>query len=111
MQELVELHGGKLMPGCSHLPQNFRQEELDELWELVRQDPRGWNESVGYLNEFESKSDTKDPVVLPLKLLRLFPPTTKESKVYFGFKCAFSIACVKEESLLSMTGSFCSGVI
>lgn len=71
VQELVELHGGKLMPGYSRLPKNFDREELDNLWELVRQDPKGWNEALGYLNEFESKSDTKDPVELPLKLLHL----------------------------------------
>ena len=71
VRELVELHGGKIMPGATYLPKDFRQEELDSLWELVCQDPKGWNDSVGYLNEFESKSDTKDPVVLPLKLLHL----------------------------------------
>lgn len=57
--ELVMLHGGSVQPG-SGTADHADLREIDGLWPIAAEDPKQWNRSVAYLNEFESRADLRD---------------------------------------------------
>lgn len=70
VEELIALHGGSLHPKAVELPSGWNKQEVDRLWSLVTEDPKGWNRSISLLNEVESRSESKTHISLPLRYLR-----------------------------------------
>ena len=68
--ELVAIHGGSLHVDSYQPPEDCPPAELNGLWEMVCEDPRDWNRQLQLLQEFESRSDSKMQVFLPLAHLR-----------------------------------------
>ena len=68
--ELIALHGGILRPGSYQPPRACTPGDIAGLWNVVSQDPREWNRGIMLLSEFESRSDSKTQVFLPLTRLR-----------------------------------------
>lgn len=69
-KELIDLHGGTIHPEGSQNPVNSNFRELDRLWQIVSEAPKDWNRNIMLLGEFESRSDSKTQVFLPLQHLR-----------------------------------------
>ena len=80
VEELIELHGGILFPKGYQPPKDSRRQDLAGLWTVVSDAPKDWNQSIALLSEFESRSDSKMEVFLPLAHLRNSVPDfeTKE---------------------------------
>lgn len=70
IEELIALHGGILHPDSYQPPRSCTHRDLAGLWSVVAEDPKAWNRQVMFLCEFESKSDSKMQVYLPLASLR-----------------------------------------
>lgn len=70
VEELITLHGGSLYPKATELPADCNHKDVDQLWHLVTVDPKSWNRSITLLNEFESRSDSKMQIFVPLYYLR-----------------------------------------
>ena len=70
VEELIALHGGTLYPTTYQHPASSPFPELDRLWQIVSQSPKDWNRDIALLSEFESRSDSKTQVFLPLRYLR-----------------------------------------
>lgn len=68
--ELIGLHGGTLHPDAYQPPNSGNLQDFASLWEMVSEDPKGWNQAIMLLSEFESRSDSKTQVFLPLEHLR-----------------------------------------
>ena len=68
--ELIALHGGVLHPAAYQPPTNSSFRDLDGLWQIVSESPKAWNRAIMLLSEFESRSDSKMQVYLPLEHLR-----------------------------------------
>lgn len=69
VEELIALHGGSIYPEAIRPSEEFTLDRLNELWEIASGDPRKWNEAVAWLNEFESRADSKQQVYIPLYCL------------------------------------------
>lgn len=70
VEELIALHGGILHPDAYQPPANSSSRDLDRLWQMVSEAPKDWNLAIRKLGEFESRSDSKMRVSLPLEQLR-----------------------------------------
>lgn len=66
VEELVALHGGCLYTKDYQPPLDITSRDLDGLWRIVREDPKQWNRAIMQLGEFESRSDSKTHIYLPL---------------------------------------------
>lgn len=66
-QELIRLQGGTVYPYSPQPAQTYRPGDIQKLWELVCEDPRSWNKTIAYLNEFESRSGAGMEIFLPIK--------------------------------------------
>ncbi len=66
VEELVSLHGGRLLPADYQPPRDHTPRDLEGLWSVVSQDPKAWNRNVMLLHEFESRADSGTQVNLPL---------------------------------------------
>lgn len=80
VEELVTIHGGSLLPDAYQIPADCTPRELDGLWEMVCEAPRDWNRQLQLLQEFESRSDSKTQVFLPLQYLRGSIPNFHEKE-------------------------------
>lgn len=69
-EELIALHGGIIHPDAYQPPANSSSRDLDRLWQMVSEAPKDWNLAIRKLGEFESRSDSKIRVFLPLEQLR-----------------------------------------
>lgn len=69
VEELIVLHGGALHPNAYQPPKDCSWREIEGLWRLASENPKEWNRALGILNEFESRSDSKTQVYLPLRFL------------------------------------------
>ena len=69
VEELVALHGGVLHPQTQELPADCTPEEIAGIWQTASREPKEWNQAIAYLNEFESRADSKTQVYLPLDYL------------------------------------------
>lgn len=70
VEELVELHGGKVLPEATAFLEGCTRKDIDSLWQMASQDPRAWNRSISYLTEFEKDADAGTEVRKPLGELR-----------------------------------------
>lgn len=70
VDELITLHGGVIHSGTYQPPKESTREDLDPLWEIVSADPKEWNKAISVLGEFESRSDSRTQICLPLGALR-----------------------------------------
>jgi len=70
VKELIFLHGGRMLPDTWQPPADFTAKALEGLWSVVSDAPREWNKSVSLLREFESRSDSKTDISLPLGKLK-----------------------------------------
>lgn len=70
VKELIELHGGTLHPGAYQPPKDSSVRDLAELWDIASGNPKDWNRAIMLLTEFESRSDSKMQVFLPLLHIR-----------------------------------------
>ena len=70
VEELIELHGGKIHPDAYQPPIDCMPRDLAGLWNIVSEAPTNWNREIMMLGEFESRSDSKMHVFLPLEYLR-----------------------------------------
>lgn len=70
VEELIALHGGALHPDAYQPPEDCSHRDLAGLWKIVSEEPKTWNRAIATLNEFESRSDSKTQVYLPLEYLR-----------------------------------------
>ena len=70
VEELVALHGGCLYTKDYQPPKDITWRDLDGLWQIVREDPKQWNRAIMQLSEFESRSDSKTQIYLPLRYLQ-----------------------------------------
>lgn len=68
--ELIELHGGRTHDDAYQPPTDCNPRDLAGLWDIVSEAPANWNRAIMMLSEFESRSDSKTEVFLPLKYLR-----------------------------------------
>lgn len=64
VEELIALHGGSLHPDAYQPPADCQRCDLVELWNIVSDAPKDWNKAVSFLNEFESRSDSKTHIKL-----------------------------------------------
>ena len=70
VEELIELHGGTLHPNAYQPPESSNNRDIAALWDIVSENPKDWNKAIMLLSEFESRSDSKMQVFLPLSYLR-----------------------------------------
>lgn len=70
VKELIDLHGGTLHPDAYQPPKDSSPRDIAGLWDIVSENPKGWNQALMLLSEFESRSDSKTQVFLPLSYLR-----------------------------------------
>ena len=70
VREIVSLNGGSAKTETHQLPRDCGPRDLDRLWDLVSEDPKGWNRSLSILGEFESRSESKTQILLDLDRLR-----------------------------------------
>lgn len=70
VRDMVKLQGGTLHPTTTQPAANCEPADLDGLWDLMRRNPRGWNRSITYLREFESRTEPNDQIYLSLRMLR-----------------------------------------
>lgn len=70
VKDLIELHGGTLHPDAYQPPKDSSVRDLAKLWDSVSENPKDWNRAIMLLGEFESRSDSKMQVFLPLPHLR-----------------------------------------
>lgn len=70
VEELIELHGGTILPNAYQPPEDSSFLDLAGLWNIVSEAPKDWNREIMLLGEFESRSDSKMQVFLPLEHLR-----------------------------------------
>lgn len=68
--DLIALHAGVLHPASPQPDASHSPRDLDPLWNLARRDPKLWNRQLAILAEFESRSDSKTHIILPLHLIR-----------------------------------------
>lgn len=66
IEDLFFLHGGLLYSSNHQPPASFSAAKLDKLWQIAADRPKDWNKAISYLNEFESRADSKTQVYLPL---------------------------------------------
>ena len=66
VEELIFLHGGILHPDAYQPSKESSAQSVDGLWRIAAETPKDWNRAITYLNEFESRSDSKTQVFLPL---------------------------------------------
>ena len=69
VSELIALHGGVLHPNSYQPPADCNRRDLTGLWDIVSEAPKDWNRAIMLLSEFESRSDSKMQVFLPLSSL------------------------------------------
>lgn len=69
VEELIALHGGILHPNAYQPPKDSSPQDLSALWDIVSEAPKDWNREIMLLSEFESRSDSKMQVFLPLEYL------------------------------------------
>lgn len=67
VKELVELHGGELHTDAYQPPKDCTYQDIENLWRIVSEAPKDWNQAISYLGEFESKSDSKMQIHLPME--------------------------------------------
>ena len=70
VEEMVCLCGGRLHLDAYQPPVGTAPRDLAKLWSVVAEAPKDWNRSIMLLREFESRSDSKTQVFLPLRHLR-----------------------------------------
>ena len=70
VEEMISLYGGTLYPDAYQPPKDSSSRDLTGLWGIVSEDPKGWNQALMLLGEFESRSDSKMHIFLPLSYLR-----------------------------------------
>lgn len=77
VRELIELHGGTLHPDAYQPPEDSGYRDIDGLWHIVSEAPKDWNRAITLLSEFESRSDSKMQVFLPMSRLRSSIPNSE----------------------------------
>ena len=70
VEELVELHGGKVLPEPTDFLEGCSRKDIDGLWQIASRDPKSWNRVISYLTEFEKDTDVGTEVRKPLEELR-----------------------------------------
>lgn len=70
VEELILLHGGILYPNSYQPPIDSRPKDIAALWDIVTEAPKDWNRAITQLSAFESRSDSKMQVFLPLEYIR-----------------------------------------
>ena len=53
VEELILLHGGGMHRSIYQPPKNHRPQDIEGLWQLAGQQPKDWNQRIGWLNELE----------------------------------------------------------
>lgn len=83
VEEQIELYGGTLHPSSYQPPKSCSSRDLAGLWDIVSENPKDWNDAIKLLAEFESRSDSKTHIFLPLSRLRSSIPNfeSKEDTV------------------------------
>lgn len=66
VEELIALHGGVINVSTNKAFANGSRMDLESLWDLASGAPKEWNKAIMLLGEFESRSDSKMQVFLPL---------------------------------------------
>lgn len=51
--ELIALHGGTIYPMTIQPPASYTPEDVEFLWQILKDDPRGWNKLIATLRELE----------------------------------------------------------
>ncbi len=80
VEELIMLHGGSIHPDAYQPDADDTYRDLAGLWRTVSETPREWNRAITLLNEFESRSDSRTQVYLPLNYLRSSIPNFEEKE-------------------------------
>ncbi len=70
VQELIALHGGTVHPSSYQPSRRCTPEDMEDLWTIVAEDPKQWNQRIAWLREFESRSFSDTDILLPLEKLR-----------------------------------------
>lgn len=68
--DLIALHGGIVHPSSYQPPMEYTPKDLAPLWAIVSKEPRDWNRTISVLGEFESRSDSKTDIYLPIDHIR-----------------------------------------
>ena len=56
VRELIELYGGKIHPETEQPDKCYTPENINRLWNAMRNNPKNWNKMISALNEFESQT-------------------------------------------------------
>lgn len=70
VKEMIGLHGGTLHPSKSAFSDEVTTADLQQLWEVVSNEPKDWNNAIRYLTEFESRADSDSQIFLHLDYIR-----------------------------------------
>lgn len=70
VEEFIELHGGMIHPNTCQPSEDTSRQDMAVFWDVVSEAPKDWNKAIAYLGEFESKSDSKMHVSVPLSPIR-----------------------------------------
>ncbi len=70
VEELVALHGGKVLPEPTAFLDGCSRKDVDGLWQIASRDPKAWNRAISYLTEFEKGTDVGTEVRKPLEELQ-----------------------------------------
>lgn len=66
VEEVVALHGGKVLPDTNPFLDGGNHRDIDALWAIVSENPKAWNRAISYLTEFERGTDGQTHVCLHL---------------------------------------------
>ena len=70
IRELIWLSGGDILPDAWQPATDSRPGELEGIWRIVAEDPKGWNRDIMVLNEFERRDNFGETISLDLEKLQ-----------------------------------------
>ena len=68
VKDIISLYGGDIVPQTPQPAEDVSSFDIKSLWQMVCDDPKEWNRSLGILREFESYAP-KNPFVDPKERL------------------------------------------
>ena len=69
VKELIQLHGGVVLPNSDQPSRTFSAKQLEPLWEMASDPKTEWNQNLATLIQFQSYNTHEDGILLELDSL------------------------------------------
>ena len=121
--ELIALYGGTIYPSTMQPPVSCAPADVDFLWQILKNDPRGWNKLISNLRElekpynkektefyirrdaqkFQEKWETIEPLLKKLRNKKIITDTGKGGELRYRYNDKLLHHCLlKEGNLLEV---------